>query len=907
MTGQAELRRETAAAGGPTRQGIASAAADLLRREGPTAVFIVGELGSGRSHLLDAILAELAGEVTPFRLSTGHSLRDIPYAALLARLPQLTVDDVQDRVGVLRALWSELRRTTGETGQPVLVVVDDAQDLDDGSAGLIAEAVASSWVRLLAAGTARSGLPGDLLEMWHDGIAERIELPPLSLAEAKGLVEGRLGGRLSATAARVLHSIAGGNPLHLVSLLDEALEGKTLVRQDGLWLLTAPFRSRGEALAEYVRSGMEALAPAEREAVMLVALTEPLPRAAARALIMRDVLDRLLELGWLTETAGDGLRVRSRLEGDAVRRMTTATRRLHLYRRAEAAGDDLRQPANELRLLELALGTGTVLPAAELLARASTAVRRFDSELGLRAAAMIDGDAERSLVRGVVARAHLNLGSPEAALAAVARGPADPSDAADVLAGSLVKFMVRLALGDLERVEEDAVALEKAAANVSHGDARVIGPGAKEAVLRRARLLRALASAERADFGAVAAALEEDGRSARASAAPEIEKYLWILLDSEVQLAAGRYERAAHSAGVVLAGRVMDEEHFPLAEHGLVRYLAGAVLAGDWEDIDGVLGSSERGHLRPVVVYGPCLDCARSYVLLRQGRAEEADAVLADVVQNLELLDPLRLRGLAWSFAAWSAAAIAHPDVARARLARAEQTAGVGSAAMRHLAAMHRAGALEMLDAGAGLPLLAAMAEEDHAASRPGWELVARIIGFELGASDDDGRGAGLAAEAEGSWASAWAAWASAQTAEGPAGAANPGSGGAAEGYLAAGELFRSLGMLRRARAAFARAAACSDSAGDRAAARRAAAAAGTCEGLPGSGEAGEREEAVLASLRLSRREQDVVDLALDGLSDRQIADRLHLSVRTVEGHLHRSYAKLGIRSREELRAAVLG
>jgi DNA-binding CsgD family transcriptional regulator len=122
---------------------------------------------------------------------------------------------------------------------------------------------------------------------------------------------------------------------------------------------------------------------------------------------------------------------------------------------------------------------------------------------------------------------------------------------------------------------------------------------------------------------------------------------------------------------------------------------------------------------------------------------------------------------------------------------------------------------------------------------------------------------------------------------------------------MEAGELFRELGLFRRARAAYARAAGCFDADGDRASARRAGAAARACEGLPGSGDAGEQEEAILASLRLSRREQDVVDLAVDGLSDRQIADRLHLSVRTVEGHLHRSYAKLGIKSRDELRDAV--
>ncbi|MFD0759495.1 helix-turn-helix transcriptional regulator [Arthrobacter ulcerisalmonis] len=36
-------------------------------------------------------------------------------------------------------------------------------------------------------------------------------------------------------------------------------------------------------------------------------------------------------------------------------------------------------------------------------------------------------------------------------------------------------------------------------------------------------------------------------------------------------------------------------------------------------------------------------------------------------------------------------------------------------------------------------------------------------------------------------------------------------------------------------------------------------------------------------------------------MTDREIAQHLMVSVRTVEGHLYRTYVKLGVRSREEL------
>ena len=43
------------------------------------------------------------------------------------------------------------------------------------------------------------------------------------------------------------------------------------------------------------------------------------------------------------------------------------------------------------------------------------------------------------------------------------------------------------------------------------------------------------------------------------------------------------------------------------------------------------------------------------------------------------------------------------------------------------------------------------------------------------------------------------------------------------------------------------------------------------------------------------------------GLSNRGIAERLGIAVRTVDNHLHRAYAKLGVGSRGELAPLLLG
>jgi DNA-binding CsgD family transcriptional regulator len=55
----------------------------------------------------------------------------------------------------------------------------------------------------------------------------------------------------------------------------------------------------------------------------------------------------------------------------------------------------------------------------------------------------------------------------------------------------------------------------------------------------------------------------------------------------------------------------------------------------------------------------------------------------------------------------------------------------------------------------------------------------------------------------------------------------------------------------------------------------------------------------------LTARERDVGRMALTGATNREIADELGLSKRTVETHLQHIYAKLGSADREMLRAAI--
>jgi DNA-binding CsgD family transcriptional regulator len=55
----------------------------------------------------------------------------------------------------------------------------------------------------------------------------------------------------------------------------------------------------------------------------------------------------------------------------------------------------------------------------------------------------------------------------------------------------------------------------------------------------------------------------------------------------------------------------------------------------------------------------------------------------------------------------------------------------------------------------------------------------------------------------------------------------------------------------------------------------------------------------------LTAAERKTAELAAEGLANKQIAQALHVTVGTVEVHLSRSYAKLGIRSRAQLAARL--
>jgi DNA-binding NarL/FixJ family response regulator len=73
---------------------------------------------------------------------------------------------------------------------------------------------------------------------------------------------------------------------------------------------------------------------------------------------------------------------------------------------------------------------------------------------------------------------------------------------------------------------------------------------------------------------------------------------------------------------------------------------------------------------------------------------------------------------------------------------------------------------------------------------------------------------------------------------------------------------------------------------------------------LRAAGEASRRRDPD-ARDQLTPHELQIAQLAAEGLTNREIGQRLYLSHRTVSSHLHRIFPKLGVASRSELRMVV--
>lgn len=876
-----------------------------------TCLVLSGEVGIGKTTLWETGIELAAAEQGHLVLSARASEAEVSlsFAGLadllegvdpdvLSRLPapQLHALEValrrRDPVGApldpyaISAGFLSTLRALAESG-PVLLAVDDIQWLDAPSSDAIqfaARRPSGGRIRFMV--TRRAGRASVLERVMPPALVERLDVTPLSFGATNRVLAERLGAVLPHRLVRDLYATSHGNPLFALEL--------------GRWLVSAGLPEVGAELPlphlveDVFGPRVRELSDAVRRVLLVLALSAGLSRSELALVADPLAIEDAIADGLLLVDRSH-LRPAHPMLAAATRQLSSARERRDLHLELASVVDD---PILRARHLAIA----TVVPsadAAEVVARAA--------DLALRRGAVRDAQE-----LGAHALRLTPAGAPERAdrLLALGRFHSRADDMAGVV-DLLTDGMAELPPGRARAMGH--LLLGEAAdarGNEMHADLALAEGGEDPeiralALAQKSRLL-ALSDVERLDeaetlaLGAVSAAqrvgqeVEDHARAALAWArvfrgrpiddlvrpAPE-SRLQWNLSETSVDRALG--SRLVYR-GELAPARAIYQRHVALAE--------------------------ERGDLQA----GRLTQQLLCDLELRAGNVREAAALLDELGLGLDWMRWVRAR-----LRALLAAVTGVPDGAR-RWAAEVLVTGSGYAQT-----------CDRLEAARAIGI-AALFERDatEAVERLGslWEQTRREHVEELGAfpvaadlveglvqSGDIASAARVtqllrrsALEQQHPWGLA-----SAKRCSAVLQLAQRYDDGAAESLAEAAADYGALGLnFDRARTLL-HLGAIQRRSQKRSAARRSLEDARAQFDQCGCSGWAARAGAELAQVsgrrsadgrQLTPSERQVVDLATSGLSNKEIAGRLFVTVNTVEVHLSHAYAKLGIRSRSQLPAA---
>ena len=847
----------------------------MLRDRVP-AVLLLGETGVGKSALVAAVRDEIAPFAQMLEIHGSPSLQRVPYGVLAPFLGGLPTEQAGSRISVLRAFWrrvEELR--AGNVGRLVLVV-DDAQSIDTLTAEVIAELVGAGWAQALVTSPDGALLPPPLMQLWLDGSAERLDLEPFTFAEATKFLESSLGSRVLPSTVRRLWRESQGNPMLLRCLVEEAQGTGALVERKGTWLLASELERRGDGLVGLVREQLQRLSGDERDALMLVAVAQPAPLSLVEGSVGADVVRSLVAKRLILPPSGpDGsLRLRHSVYGEAIFQLIPLSRSLRLQQLA--ADHRARQVTTADGLLcavSWALGCGLALEETTFLRAAKLAARLGENSLALRAADAVRSPelrAQALLVRGIVA-----YSASHHSEAARLLEPSPGLDAEGVLTSGLLWLYSRDALGHPhEEIARDI----KRLAEASDG-----GPW---------DLLRLVFASVTGDYMALEVGLAA-WRATEATERSAVERGVAAALEAEVLACRGLLLESVAAASSALELLGSSEGGGSLAEFAAVRLVYAAVTAGQWGAVESLPSRlSGARHHEESFQLAATLECARGLAFLRQGRFGPALAVLETTLEELRVCDSQHVFQLCAAAAAYAAARLGDWGQAADFLEDTTSTERVAASIVRPIAELFAAAAACAIQPdAAAVASLERVVERAVRGTRRDVCLQALFLWFEAGQRDRLDELLAVSWPMEGEWAEA-AVLISAAFAE-----------GSPDSLRSAGDALRSAGYPRLARECYGEALGQLENTPSRADARVVWEGQRACDAELGESELPVQPSATAGEL--TRRERQIVALAISGLSDREIADRLIVSVRTVEGHLYRAYSKLGVSSREQLSTAV--
>lgn len=843
---------------------------------------LAGPAGVGKTRLAVecAERCKRAGLATVHVTATSSSAT-LPFGALtplLAAFDPETAGRGDAKADLLRRSAATLLEKAGP--RRLVVFVDDAHLLDDASATLVHQLAATGSASVVA--TVRSGQPAPdpVVSLWKDNIADRFEISGLTAYALGELLSAVLSGPVDPSAVADLVDRSRGNVLFFRELVIGALDAGALRNDGGIWRLVGGLVP-SDRLAELIGARLAGLTADELALLELVAVGEPLGAGELTALGDPLVAERLERKGLLVSRT-DGLRLSVRfahpLYGEVVRSRTPALRCRALSRSLADAVEKFgaRRREDLLRVATWRLDGGGGRPE-QMLAAANAARWHYDFGLAerLARAAQANGAGfEASLLVAQLTSLQGRGGDADHEFATLAGQVGDDAQRGAVAISRLDnQAFYRGRPADGVRIAEEAEAAlrdpgwrDQIQARRSALVFQVDGPraGAKVAtpLLARAEGSALVWAAQVAAFtlgrlGRIDAGLDAAARGYAAHRAVEepLDWYPWTQLFFRCQV-------LSWSGRLKEADALADEQY----EQALAEHSPEAQAWFAWHYTSVVL---ERGNVATCAMHGReavalfrdlgrpqfmafCLPYL-TIALALSGQAEEAEQSLRALDElstsdSFMGVDPLQAR-------AWTA--VAGGDLPRAR-ELLEEAAAVGEEIGDYVG---RASALHGLARlGNARDVHVALARE---ADRIGGDLVRARAAHARALVRNDAEGLSRAAAAFEEMAAILLA---------------------AEAAADAAGAWRRAGDRRRATAAE----------------RHARALADRCEGAVTPA-----LQAIEARTLLTPAERDAALLAAAGRSNKEIAEQLCLSVRTVEGRLQRAYTRLGVGSRRELAEAL--
>ncbi|MCU1574618.1 MAG: hypothetical protein JWO93_2700 [Micrococcaceae bacterium] len=871
------------------RNELASGLLDALASPHYLGAVLVGKRGAGKTTLVQSALPGANVDVLPVRGSA--LLMGVPLGTLGFLLGELDVSVREEPVLLLQTLTRRLR-DRGRNRQLVLVV-DNADEVDELSALIISQLALNRTVRLVVICQNLDACHDDFLSLWHEGWLRRIDVDGLSQAEAGRMLHALLKDRPTRAAVTELWHATEGNPRLLQLLAKEYVHAGRLKSKGGFWVLTSAPVTHGPQLTDAVTGPLTRLHRTEHELLELVALCGFISLPLLLRLEPSDALSRLEDQGLLEIGSSERRNVRFAcpLTAEVIAAQVGLRRRAELlYKLRQECGEDELPPVSAFHYAAWCLDCAVPLSAEVLLRVAGAANEALEPDLALRFASAVPGYLAHPAAVLEIGRAYAVRGEPQAAVVAIEhiRGTLrGPLPAAVEVALLLLEARIRRTSAErsaaLQQAEDLLASDAKASDAKEHGGTAAATGTAAALLSLMVQLGKAELAADEGKYRAVTEVLGADRQAWRDAPmdlrlqADALQGQAWAATDKQdeaLELAAA-LAQALPRSGVSAWCRA--------SVTGRLGYLF--MITGIPSDADLTL----RGSTRTAGAHdGTAGEVVEGLISAYAGRADEALRYLEPALQQLGEGDPADLAAVAAAAADYCWALQGKFDRTGSHGVRLElAVSGLTRDMQRrveYFVALTAGVASSLTDA---VSQLRALAAEQQAEGAYGLELVALSAAVRLGDSSSVDRLLALAAQTQGPFAKLCEAYAKGL------------AGRDAQLLLVAMNLATESGN--------------SLFAVDIAAAAQKVASASGNRAVLRSVQSRVEENPHVAAVpavpdlldALTPREALVARRAAMGASNKEIAEHMRISVRTVEGHLYQIYAKLHVSSRAELAKAL--